>query len=97
MGDSSVFIFIYIVFPPFIVYLDSTGNLQSCSQVGHCQLFTSAEEKKKKKKKLCETFLNHQSASGRKPVDRVQKAKSFTPGTRRELGTARSKVNREEV
>lgn len=52
---------------------------------------------KKEKKERCETFLNHQFASGPEPVNWVQKAKSFTFGARGELGTAGSKVNRREV
>lgn len=42
-------LYIYIVFfYPFIVYSVWTSNLQCCSQVGHCELFTSAEEEEKK-------------------------------------------------
>lgn len=61
-----------------------------------CELFTSVKEKKNREKR-CETFLNRLSASGRKPVDWVHKAKSFTFGTGGELGTVKSEVNMEEV
>lgn len=87
-GQQRVYLYIYI---PFIVYLDWTSNRQCCSQVDRCKLFISAARKGKNKRKNCETFWNSQSASGRKPADWVQKAKSFTFGTGGELGNSEVK------